>query len=140
MTVFKNSLGGTVVVMGLTIGESYTHSLYNYRRQRIIQQLISEISDDYVYVKENSRIFTLMNEPKDAENSRFIGLLTLTNLSSDARSDISLHLPEKWKEFSEIDLLDADGKWNPTEFVRNDEGVVICKSLAPLDSHYLIFR
>ena len=140
MTVFKNSLGGTVVVMGLTIGESYTHSLYNYRRQRIIQQLISEISDDYVYVKENSRIFTLMNEPKDAENSRFIGLLTLTNLSSDARSDISLHLPKKWKEFRKIDLLDADGKWNPTEFVRNDEGVVICKSLAPLDSHYLIFR
>lgn len=140
MTRFKNKLGGTVIVMGMTIEKNYSQSLLNYRRQKLFHQLIAEACDEFVLVKENPRIFTFMNEPIEEIKDEFIGVLTLINLSSDDTDSLTLHLPEKWKKFSEILSMDEKGEWIPVSYEKTADGVKVAQGAKYLSPVYLMFK
>ncbi len=139
MTRFKNKLGGTVIVMGMTLENNYSQSLLNYRRQKLFRQLITDACDEFVIVKDEPRVFTLMNEPTD-ENEDFIGALTLINLSSDDQDAITLHLPPKWKSFKEIKIMDRQGEWLDAPYEITSDGVKINSPAKYLDPVYLLFE
>ena len=140
MTRFKNKLGGTVIVMSITIAANYSQSLLNYRRQRLVQKLLTDSCDEFVYVKENSRVYTLMNEAIDAKKSGFFGMLTLINLSSDVLPLTHLHLPPAWRNKNEFLLLDCDGKWQELKYAVKEDGIVIEQPLDYLEPMFILCR
>lgn len=140
MTYFENELGGKIVILGTVIGNSYSHSILTYSRQRLFQKLLANIDDSYVFVKDTPRIFTFANEAKDPEKSGFVGVLTLINLSCDTQESLTLHLPEKLAACGEILRIDASGEWVPVEFERIEDGVIVNTAAEYLDPVYLMFK
>ena len=122
MTRFENELGGKVVVMNLTLNGNGSHALLNYRRQRLIQKLITWCSDEYVYVKENPDVSIIVNEPKN-DDADFIGMLTLINLSEDDLCSSELHLPPKWQKANKFLCLNREGEWKEVEFNKTSDGI-----------------
>jgi len=139
MTCFNNSLGGTVVIMSITLLGNNSQSLLNYRRQRLIQNLIAEHCDKLVFVKEAPRIFAIMNEATDPEKAGFSNLLTLINLSSDPVTDAQLHLPESWRKAEKVLIMTCDGEWAPCSCTFVDDGVVLGETIDYLIPTYLMF-
>lgn len=138
MTRFRNSLGGTVVVMSITIKGNYSQSLLNYRRQRLIQALIEEHCDTLVFVREAPRVFTIMNNAK--EGADFGHLLTLINLSSDELADAQVHLPPAWKDGTTILTLKQSGAWEPADYTATEDGIILHEEIDYLRPVYLMFK
>ncbi len=139
MTCFRNSLGGTVVVMGITLENNISQSLYNYRRQRLIHGLIREYCDEIVFLPEAPRVFTLMNDAVDETACGFRHLLTLINLSPDTLEQTDIHLPPAWKDMKTMQMLDRSGEWKPIAFSVTEDGITITEPLSYLDPVYLLF-
>ena len=139
MTCYQNQLGGTVVVMGITIGGNHSQALYNYRRQRLIHGLIRKYCDEIVFLPETPRVFVLMNDTSE-ESCDFRHLLTLINLSSDTLEQFPVHLPPFWRDTEEIYKLDADGEWKPAAHSATEDGIVLKEPLTYLEPMYLLFR
>lgn len=138
ITRFKNSLGGTVIVMGITLESNISQSLFNYRRQRLIHSLIVGHCDVLAFVKEEPRIFTLMNDADtDAD---FKHLLTLLNLSSDDVENAAIHLPPEWRKAKEILILDRNGEWKNADFSVTDDGIVLNEALRYLENVFIMFK
>ena len=137
MTRFENALGGKIVVMSLTLDGNNSQALFNYRRQRLIQNLISWCSDKYVYAKENPDIFLIMNEAKD-ESAGFIGMLTVINLNEDNLGKLEFHLPSNWKNAGKFKILDADGKWKEALFEKTEDGVIIINNFDLCEPVYIM--
>ena len=140
LTRFRNKLGGTVIVMGMTLEKNYSQSLLNYRRQKLFQQLITEAADELVLVKNAPRVFALMNEAQKTEGEAFIGLLTLINLSSDDAEHILLHLPPKWRQYREILAMDDQGQWYSADVRATEDGIELSERVAYLRPTYLWFK
>ncbi len=140
MTLYKNELGGTVIVMGMMIAGSYSQSLLCYTRQRLFHKLISECCDEFAFVKNSPRIFTIMNEAKNEKESGFIGMLTLINLGCDTEEDILLHLPENFAKAKSIFALKGDGKWKKVGFTRTKDGMSVNVSSNYLEPLCLLFK
>lgn len=139
MTKFKNSLGGTVTVLGETLDGNVSQSLFNYRRQRLFQRILSECSDELVFVKEASFVSVVMNEAKDPSRSGFFGLLTLNNLNDGALEAFEVHLPPRWRGFTSLSYLAEDGSWNPLPHTRTEDGITVNAPLAYCEAMYLRF-
>lgn len=139
MTRFENDLGGRVVVIGTSIEGNQSQSLYNYRRQKLIQDMVIWLGGDYVMVKNDPRIYPIMNQLKN-EDSDYYGMLTLENLSEDPRSSIILHLPEVWRKPSSVSVLERDGKWSDVNFIHTDDGMEILHELPYLAPMYIRFN
>ena len=138
MTRFQNSLGGRVVVMGLTVGDNLSQSLFNYRRQRLIQDMLVWCADKYVFVREAPDVFTIMNEAVDLAQSGFFGMLTLVNLCEDELEDATLHLPPHWQGVKAFRTLDRQGNWKPLACERRDGELVIRQALSYLMPMYIL--
>jgi len=138
MTKFTNKLGGRVIVMGMTLNGNYSQSLLNYRRQRLIQQLVSEYCDNFVYVKEVPRVYTIMNTSKKEAASGFKGMITLINLSSDHAENCKIHLPLKWRDIHQIQQLDLKGDWIDIGWHRTEDGIELECTLEYLMPMYLL--
>ena len=136
---FKNSLGGTVVVMGVSLNKNGSQSLLNRRRARLIAKLATELGADIAYPKEEPCLFTVMNEPK-SKDAEFLGTLSLTNLCEDDISGVEIYLPEKWRGVTEILLLDGEGKWNTIDFEKTADGVKISEMLYYSEPTHLMFK
>ena len=139
MTCFQNSLGGTVVVMGITMQNNYSQSLYNYRRQRLIHSLIRRYCDEIVYIPETARVFTLMNDVVDPKSASFKHLLTLTNLSPDTLETVDIHLPPSWQDMQGLQILRVTGEWETIDYSLADHGITISEPLSYLEPMYLKF-
>lgn len=135
MTRFENELGGRVVVMGMTVKNNNSQALFNYRRQRLIQELISWCSDEYFYVKEAAKVYAVMNEADEKEDFR--GMITIVNLCSDDLEKPQLHLPEAWRDATEFYALDVDANWVKLEYSKTDDGIELSNSLSPEDPMYI---
>ncbi len=140
MTCFQNSLGGTVVVMSITLENNYSQSLYNYRRQRLIHALIRRYCDEIVYVPETPRVFTLMNDVVDPKAAGFKHLLTLINLSPDTLEKVEIHLPSAWQDTQSIQILRVTGEWESIDYSITDHGIAISEPLSYLEPMYLKFH
>ncbi len=122
MTWFENGLGGKVAIMGMTVENNNSVSLFNYRRMRIVQELVMDAADEFVMVRNAPRVYVIMNEAVDPAEAGFFGMLTITNLCPDPLESVKLHLPPSWKTFKEIQLLDASGEWVPCRRNATDDG------------------
>ncbi|MBE6982574.1 MAG: hypothetical protein E7437_09710 [Ruminococcaceae bacterium] len=138
MTRFENKLGGKVVVMGTSLENNLSHNLFNYRRQRLIQQLTVWCNDCVAFVKDAACVYTIMNEAVDPEKSGFIGLLTLSNLSEDPQEGISIHLPEQWKHATRFQFLDQQGMLQPLPCKKTQDGICIDTALGCLEQLYIV--
>ena len=113
MTRFCNPQGGRVVVMGMSVTHNMSSSLFNYRRGRLIQDMVVWAgADDIVYVRDRPRVFCILNRPQVDWDSRTVGLVTLINLCSDTAESVELYVPQEWRGSIRVTYLDADGKWN----------------------------
>ena len=138
MTRFKNSLGGKVVVMANTLGCEYT--IINYRRQRLIHNLMLWCSDNVAFVREAPSVCVIMNEAIDTAKSGFKGMLTLVNLCEDSLDEIRVHLPIKWSKTEEICALGTDGKWTCINYEKCGCEIIIKGNLGFLDPMYLLVK
>ena len=77
------------------------------------------------FVKEEPRVFVVMNEASDPSDSGFLGMLTISNLNSDDLEGITLHLPESWRKFQSVKLLDQSGRWQSQWVERTPDGIRI---------------
>ena len=123
MTRFRNRLGGKVAVMGMGVFGNHSSSLFNYRRQQLIRELVIWCCDEFVTVLGNARVYTIMNEASDPEKAGFAGMLTLTDLNPDDLDSVTLHLPPKWRNYRTWQRLDRDGGW--TDFPYSLDGDTI---------------
>ena len=140
MTRCYNSLGGCVIVMGMTLDKNESQSLFNYRRKRLLDRLLSECSDAFVLVKEAPDVTVVMNEATDPEKSGFFGMLTLINLGDDPISRLALHLPFAWREYRKICALDAQGNWKPIDVTQTVDGIEVDMPLCYCEPLYLRFE
>ncbi|MBO5680294.1 MAG: hypothetical protein J6T08_01145 [Lentisphaeria bacterium] len=121
MTRFVNELGGKVVVLNQAVYENHSSSLYNYRRQKLFQELLIWCNDEFAFVKDEARIFLIMNEASDPENAGFRGMLTISNLNPDPVEGFALHLPPAWRG-CEFLRLTPDGKYLPCPAEETEDG------------------
>jgi hypothetical protein len=92
MTYFENSLGGKVIVMGMTVKGNGSKALFNRRRKTLFQNLISRLHDDFCFVEKAADVYVIENEARDKTD--FKRMLTLINMCADKLEEISLHIPK----------------------------------------------
>ncbi len=138
MTRFENSLGGKIIVMGLTINGNKSHALYNYRRQRLIEDMLVWADCDFAFVKEAPEIFMIDNRAKDTEKSGFRGMFTLINFCEDELDKVSIYLPKTLRDLSSVYVLTQSGEWQETEFKTNPDGVELKRKIDYLSPVYIL--
>ena len=136
-TIFKNCLGGKVIIFGATLGARYT---LGYREQKLIQHLMLECDDDVAFAMKDPNLYTIMNEAKDPEKSEFMGMLTVTNLCEDDLSEFLLHIPKKWLGFGELLSLGKDGEWTPIKYELDGQTLTVKEELRYLDPMYILVK
>lgn len=139
MTLYKNDLGGRVLVMGMTLSKNNSQSLYNYRRQRLWQNIIERYCDKFAFVKEAAHVYVIMNEAKNEQASAFFGMLTLTMLAHDTVDSPSIHLPKSWRDFKTLRAVSRSGALTKVSYTRTDDGLTLTSPLKPLEPVYLVF-
>jgi hypothetical protein len=137
MIRFKNSLGGRIVVMGLTLEQNKSHALYNYRRKRLLCEMLMWAGCDFAFVKEAPEVFLIENRAKDTA-AGFKGMLTLINYCEDALDGVTLHLPAALQDFSDISILEKSGEWKKAVYTPTADGVLIRENLQYLSPVYLL--
>ena len=138
MTRFENKLGGRIVVMGMTLENNNSQCLYNYRRQRLFQDLLRWCADQYVFAEEAPDLFTIVNEAKDPEKSGFKGMFTLINLCEDALDELQLHIPAYWQEAKNFKIMDKQGVWQQAEFEKKGDQLILRHEFAYLTPVYIL--
>ncbi len=141
MTRFENQHGGRVVVMAMTCNGNLSSSLYNYRRQRLLQQLVAWAgADELVFVKERAKTFCIQNQPLPAFQDRIRAVMTFINLCSDPFDSLQVALPEIWRNETLVKFLDIDGNWKKAEFHNTADGMEIFRPCILFDPLYLLFE
>lgn len=135
MTRFVNALGGRIVVMGMTLYNTETgkvnlsQSLYNYRRQRLLQELVAWCGGDYAMVLGDANVFVVMNEAKDPTSSGFRAMLTLVNLGQDSLRKLRVRLPEALRDPKNLWCIEKDGQCLPQRYTPTTDGVTLDREL-----------
>ena len=137
MTRFQNTLGGKVIVMGLSVNHNGSQALYNYRRKRLLQEQIAWCCDDYVMVKDAPDVLLVENVANDREASGFTEMLTLVNACEDPLSTITLRLPERLKGRT-VQYLDPNGTWQPLTAEPTSDGITLPYRLEYCTPCYLL--
>ena len=139
MTVAKNSLGGRVLVMGMTVAKNNSQALYNYRRMRLWQQLIEKYCDKLAFPRDTAHVYVIMNEAKD-KTEKLHGMLTLINLADDTQKNTAIHLPPEWRKCESIKYVTKSGTLRTAPVERSDDGITLSLPLCHLDPLYLVFE
>lgn len=140
MTRFENELGGKIVVMGETIERNGSHSLINYRRQKLFHELLKWCDNSYVFAKNQPNMFTIVNKAENTEKSGFKGMVTLINLGEDTVDNVTLHLPSEWQMSTEHKLLDKNGEWVIGKIEKTDDELIINEEFKYCDPVYILFK
>lgn len=137
MTRFKNELGGTVIVMGLTLNGNGSQALYNYRRKSLLQNLLIDACDEFVLVKDAPDVMIVENKALDPIGKGFREMLTIINLCEDALEQVVVHLPARLHDVNVIEIMCENGEWEAVNYTTIQEGVIINKELAYCVPMYL---
>lgn len=140
MTRFQNALGGRVVIMGLTVRNNPSQSLFNYRRQRLMRDMVIWCADRYACAWETPDVFVVMNEAAEPEQSDFIGMLTLVNLCEDTSSEIILHLPPQWRTAADFRILNRQGRWQSCKYELVEDKLTVKRPLEYLAPLYILAK
>lgn len=134
-TMYKNSLGGTVIVFGQTLYGNLSQSIYNYPRQRLIQKLIQITADEYVTCVGEPNLWTIVNKPNKAKT--FNRLVSVYNLGYDGLETFTLRVPSAIGQIKGVQILGANGKWKRAKCTINGEYLTINTQLDPLAIEYV---
>lgn len=116
VTRFENALGGRVAVLGFTLcdekttADNLSQSLYNYRRQAMLQELVDWCGGELACVEGAANLFLVMNEAAEPDLG-FLGILTVVNLGEDPAHEVTIRLPERWGTPDTVEILQRDGSW-----------------------------
>ncbi len=135
MTRYRNSLGGRVAVMAMTVKGNGSQSLYNYERKQILEEMIRWCGGDTVMVEDAPKIFVIQNTCKEPEKEGFFGLITVLNLCEDAPDELRIRLPKAWTDCAGFECPNAAGGWDAVPAERDGEVFVFRRELpflAPL--------
>ena len=136
MTRFRNRLGGTVVVYATEVYGNASNSLFNYRRQKLLQELIRQHSDSVPMMKNAPRVYLIVNEaPADRD---YLGVLTCINLCPDPPENPELHLPAAWRQNIVFKQMDPDGLWRNAEIEATGDGIILRQPLLYTRPFYLL--
>lgn len=138
MTRFENSLGGKVVVMGLTLDGNKSHALYNYRRKRLLAEMLVWADCDFAFVKEAPEVFLIENRAKNANESGFKGMFTLINYCEDELNEISMYLPKELRYPSSVSVLAENGEWQNIDYSLSDDGILLKEKFSHLLPVYIL--
>jgi hypothetical protein len=92
MTRFTNELGGRVVVMGMTLKNNGSQSLFNYRRMELFGQLLRWCGEELPFVEDEPYLHLIANQ--GGSDQDFSYQLTLVNLGEDTVDEVKLNLPK----------------------------------------------
>ena len=137
MTRFENSLGGRVVVMGMTVKGNMSQSLFNYRRMRLFEELVKWCGGDVPLVRGEPNVHLIFNRARNGEE--FSHLLTAINLGEDTLDSISVYLPEDMRK-KRIFHLTEDGEWKETDHVITGDVAEIKLKADTCEPIYLLFK
>lgn len=138
MTRFANALGGKVVVYATDVSGNASHSLFNYRRQALLQDLIVWCSDSIVFARHEPRIFLIVNS--FPEKSGKTGLITCISLGADPLDKLELHLPAKWRKGCSFKIMDHAGRWQKAPVEMTADGVIINSQICYTQPVYLLIE
>lgn len=139
MSRFVNRFGGKVVVISQGVNGNHSSSLFNYRRQKLFHEQLKWCCDEFVFVKDEARVFLIQNEALAPEEAGFSGMLTLTNLNPDPVVGFSLHLPPAWRNRAFL-RLDSSGNFVPCQAEETADGVRFGFTMAYAYPEILIVR
>ena len=122
MTRFVNELGGRVVVLNQSVCGNHSSSLYNYRRQKLLQELLIWCSDEFAFVRDEARVFLIQNEAISPAEAGFSGMLTIINLNPDPLEGAALHLPPCWRG-KEFFRLNSSGEYPACPVENTPDGI-----------------
>ena len=137
MTRFENSLGGRVVVMGMTVRGNMSQSLFNYRRKRLFEELLLWCGADVPLVRGEPCVHLIFNRAKKGED--FTHLLTAINLGDDPIDSLSIYLPEDMRGKT-VSHLTADGEWKRADLSIADNVANINLTAEAGEAIYLLFK
>lgn len=137
MTRFENSLGGRVIVMGMTVKGNMSQSLFNYRRMRLFEELVKWCGGDVPLVRGEPNVHLIFNRARNGEE--FSHLLTAINLGEDTLDSISVYLPEDMRK-KRIFHLTEDGEWKETDHVITGDVAEIKLKADTCEPIYLLFK
>ena len=136
MTRFRNRLGGRVVVCASEVNGNASSSLFNYRRQKLFQELILWCSDSVAFVKNEPRVFCIVNEAPEDEDFRYV--LTLIDLCPDPLAKLELHLPPDGRESVDWKIMDHEGVWQDAPVKKTGDGILLDHPLPYTEPVYLM--
>ena len=138
MTWFENSLGGKIVVMGMTLRGNNSFSLFHGARQNLIQNLISKISDDVAYVKNEAKVMLIANKPR--EKAEFSAILTLINMGADTVSGARVYIPSDFAKVESLFYLDIDGEWKKADYEKMRDDIIVKMPLEFQEPVYIMIK
>lgn len=139
MTYFENDLGGKVIVMGMTLKNNISQSLFNYRRQRLFNDLLIKCGCDFPLVKDSPNVHLIANKAKDEKAAGFKYMVTLINLGDDTIKDLKLYLPKSMQSLTPY-RLEIDGTWEKANVTADGEHALINDQLDYCEPLYLLFK
>jgi hypothetical protein len=123
MTRFRNKLGGRVIVYATEVNGNRSSSLFNYRRQKLLQELLLWCSDSIPFVRNEPRINLIVNEAPAGRDC--LGVMTCINLCPDPLDKLELHLPPAWRENIVWKIMDREGLWHEASVQPTKDGIVL---------------
>lgn len=140
MTRFKNDLGGRVVVLGITLRNNLSQSLFNYRRKRLFEQMLEWCGDSSLFVREEPNLFTVVNEARNVDEKGFLGIVTVVNLGSDTVNGAAFHLPKQWKGAKEVYALNKNAEWESVPCVNKGGELAVDSVFGYCEPVYLMIK
>ncbi|MBO4410578.1 MAG: hypothetical protein J5794_00075 [Lachnospiraceae bacterium] len=138
MTRFENKLGGRIVVLGETVEKNRSQSLFNLRRQRLLQNLILWCGGDFVMALQTPDLFVIENRPVSPD-ADFKAMLTLTNLCDDTPEICELYLPPVLRG-SDVFVMDEAGAWRKADADETERGILLREQVRHYSPVYLLLK
>ena len=134
MTRFINELGGRVVVMGMTLKNNGSQSLFNYRRMALFGQLLRWCGEEIPFVEDEPYLHLIANQGELDQD--FSYQLTIVNLGEDTVDEVKLNLPKAMRN-KEVLYLTLEGIWEKATVTETESGICIKHSLEICEPLYL---
>ena len=138
MTFFRNKLGGTVIVFATSLKNHFGSSLFNYRRQALLQELLIRCNADFPMIKGAAHFYLIVNKPQQPKE--FKALFTCINLAVDPHEKMTLHLPGSLRNAVSFSFLDRQGSWLEMSFERDETTVTFKHNFNYADPVYIMAK
>ena len=133
-TIYQNPLGGTTIVFsGTPVSEFYYtegFAFLNETRKNQLVRMLKGINQLPLYYPGDAEIYLRAGTMSDGKI-----FVTAVNLGFDPLEEFPLNVEEK---ISAVEVLSANGRWEPCDFTTEKEQTVLKTDVRPLDPVVLL--